>query len=122
MWWHAWQVSLAIILVNHTQTLAILGNMQFSWPPWLKQLLGFLTLDFLHLPAVSCLLRGRNGEQASTEADGFWVYTLVVCTTALNVCRFTGRYIRMMQVCLLGKEGRRVWVLSFEALQNGNLV
>ena len=66
-------VSFAIILVNHTQTLSILGSLNLTWPPIVKMILSALTL--FQVQSASCLL--------PPNVPSFWVYAFMVLSFSL---------------------------------------
>ena len=66
-------VSFAIILVNHTQTLSILGSLNLTWPPIVKMILSALTL--FQIQSATCLL--------PPNVPSFWVYAFLVLSLSL---------------------------------------
>ena len=66
-------VSFAIILVNHTQTLSIIGSLNLTWPPTVKMILSALTL--FQIESASCLL--------PPNIPSFWLYAFGVLSLSL---------------------------------------
>ena len=66
-------VSFAIILVNHTQTLSILGSLNLTWPPIVKMILSALTL--FQIESATCLL--------PPNVPSFWLYAFGVLSLSL---------------------------------------
>ena len=66
-------VSFAIILVNHTQTLSILGSLNLTWPPIVKIILSALTL--FQIESATCLL--------PPNVPSFWLYAFGVLSLSL---------------------------------------
>ena len=84
-------VSFAIILVNHTQTLSILGTLDLSWPPTVRKILSALTL--FQIESASCIL--------PPDVASFWLYAYVVLGLSFTVL-FSLTLARML-FDLLGK-------------------
>ena len=66
-------VSYFIILVNHTQTLSILGAIDFAWPPSVLFILRALSL--FQIESTSCLF--------PQGVPSFWLYVYVMLATSL---------------------------------------
>ena len=65
-------LSTLVIILNHTQTLSIIGSLSLQWPPTVIAILRFFRLD-ISLMRVECFEIMNDAQRL------FWLYSFVLC-------------------------------------------
>ena len=72
-------ISTVTIIINHTQSVAVLYAMRLDWPLSLKQAIALMSLDImLSLPSSACLFD-------EDSPSPFWLYALGACSAVLTL-------------------------------------
>ncbi len=68
-------VSTLTIILNHAQTVAIISELDLTWPTSVRRIIAALGLDLLHVPESACILK--------LDFQPFWAYVITFCVVVI---------------------------------------